>query len=99
MLVNNKRFVYYLFIANKSLELRNRDQVLDANETRKLKGTTMPEIYLTDSQLEKIADLLYDESENGEDLLAGESKELSNLAEEMIRKIGDEGEEVDLPTS
>lgn len=56
----------------------------------------MPSIYLTDEQLEKVSDILYEESENGENLLAGESKDLRNLAEEMIRKIGDEDEEVDI---
>ena len=56
----------------------------------------MPYVYLTDSQLERVANLLHDEAENGEDLLEGESKELANLAEDMIRKIGDEDEEVDI---
>ena len=56
----------------------------------------MPNVYLTDSQLEQVANLLHDEAENGEDLLEGESKELANLAEDMIRKIGDEDEEVDI---
>mgnify|MGYP003321758169 CR=1 FL=1 len=59
----------------------------------------MPNVYLTDSQLEQVAQILYDEAENGEDLMPGESKELSNLAEELIRKIGDEDEEVEIKTT
>lgn len=56
----------------------------------------MPEVYLTDSQLERVAQILYDTVDNSDDLMPDEGKELSVLADDMIRKIGDEGEEVDL---
>lgn len=56
----------------------------------------MPEVYLTDSQLERVAQILYDTVDNSDDLMPDEGKELSVLADDMIRKIGDEGEEVDI---
>ena len=59
----------------------------------------MPNVYLTDAQLEQVAHILHNEAENGEGLMPGESKELSNLAEELIRKIGDEDEEVEIKTT
>ena len=59
----------------------------------------MPNVYLTDAQLEQVAHILHNEAENGENLLAGDSRELKDLAEELIRKIGDEDEEVEIKTT
>ena len=58
----------------------------------------MPNIYLTDAQLEQLAHILHNEAENGEDLIAGESRALKDLAEELIRQIGDQDEEVEINT-
>ena len=59
----------------------------------------MPNVYLTNAQLERVAQLLDQEAENGDDLAAGESRELKDLAEDMIRKIGHGDDKDNVATS